>query len=163
MMINWLERHLGLVLECCGAGHFCRSAISRYNTQCETLNICCFFFLPTSSTGDSPSHHPRHWRRAGDPAACVFISFLKTTISWIMTGHVAWHSSTEQTMLATYTSFCKVDMFVPKKILSKRIRLYQYQQTISHVINVFRQKKSYHVKGLDRDLKSLALTMVCMF
>ena len=25
----------------------------------------------------------------GDPAARVFISFLKTTISWIMTGHVA--------------------------------------------------------------------------
>ena len=46
------------------------------------------FFLP-SSTWDSLSHNPRHWRRAGEPAAHVFNSFLKTTISWIMTGHVA--------------------------------------------------------------------------
>ena len=44
MMINWLERHPGLVLECCGAGHFCRSAISRYNAQCETKYSLLFFF-----------------------------------------------------------------------------------------------------------------------
>ena len=88
MMINWLERHPCLVLERCGAGHFCRSAISCYNAQCETLNICCFFFYHHLQGTVLLTIRDTEGEQVTLPH--VFLTlFLKTTISWIMTGHVA--------------------------------------------------------------------------
>ena len=86
-----------------------------------------------------------------------------------MTGHVAWHFSTEQTMLATLDPFLKVDMLVLKKncqsesSFTNKIDPAELNKLFHMSLMFFVRKNLTIVKGLDRDLKSFALTMVGMF
>ena len=147
MMINWLERHPGLVLERYGAGHFCRSAISRYNAQCETLNICCFFFFTIIYRG--PSFSPSETLKECRWPCRTCFYLLSKNYNLMDYDRACGVTLLNWTNHASYLRpiFVKLICWYQKK-LSNRIRLYQEnrpsrtQQTISHVINVFRQKKS---------------------